>query len=85
MYKPCPEANEECKYFPCYMDEHHLYWPRKNYKSGVERAFRNLPENRQMLCRAEHDEVHATEPIPKKPSRNEMLQALASVAIQEAS
>lgn len=88
-FEACPGANEDCKYFDtergCYQDEHHLYYPRKRYKSSVEKAFRQLPENREMLCRAEHDEIHATEPIPHKPSRVEMVQALANVALQEAS
>ncbi len=83
-YEACPNANETCKYAPgCYADEHHLYWPKKNYKSPVEREFRSLPEHRAMVCRAEHDEIHATEGIPKKPSRDQMLQAIAAHMIQE--
>lgn len=85
-YEACPNANEACKYAPdCYADEHHLYWPKKRYKGQVEREFRGLPENREVICRAEHDEIHATERPPIKPSHNEMIQAIAAYAIEEAS
>ena len=52
---------------------------------GVEREYRELPEHKVQLCRAEHDELHATQEPPEKPSRNEMLQAIARAAIQQAS
>lgn len=85
-YEACPNTNEACKYYPeCYADEHHLVWPKKNYKSPIEREYRSLPEHRVTICRAEHDEIHATERPPRKPSRNEMLQAIAATALQEAS
>ena len=84
MYGACPNANETCRYAPdCYSDEHHAYWPKRRYKSQVEKEFRNLPENREMMCRAEHDELHATERPPLKPSRQEMLQAIAAQMIEE--
>lgn len=85
----CPESNEQCKYYAseggCYQNEHHLYWPRRDYTSSVERAFRQLPENKELICRAEHDELHATESPPPMPSRNEMLIVLANTAMKEAS
>ena len=60
----------------CYVDEHHLFFPRKNYRDSVGRAFRNLPENRVDLCRQVHQDIHATTQPPKKPKRAEMLEAL---------
>lgn len=81
---PCTPT-EECRYYPCFTDTHHLYYPRRRYKTQVEREFRNLPENKVEMCRAAHTELHATEQIPKKPGRDEMLQAIAAHMIQEAS
>lgn len=75
----CPSANEQCRYAPdCYADTHHLYWPRRRYTAGVEKAFRDLPENKVELCRAEHSDLHAREKPPEKPSRSEMIEAIAS-------
>lgn len=82
---PC-NPSPECKYFGhCFEDVDHIYWPRRNYKTSIERSFRELDENKQVICRALHDERHATEQPPKKPSRDEMLQAIAARVIQEAS
>lgn len=77
MRSTCENANPECKYAPrCYSDEHHLAWPRSDYRTKVERDFRNLSINKVQICRAEHDELHLEEP-PTKPTRDEMLGALA--------
>lgn len=79
---PCTPT-EECRYAPdCYRDVHHAYWPKRRYKGGVERQFRELEVNKTDICRALHDEIHATEQPPKKPSRNEMLQVIGEHAIQ---
>lgn len=75
---PC-DPDRECRYRDttgCYIDEHHLFWPRRNYKDSVGRAFRNLPENKVDLCRQVHQDKHATEQPPKKPKRSQMLEAL---------
>lgn len=72
---PC-DPDRECKYDECREDIHHLYWPRKRYSDKVSRAFRNLAVNKVVICREAHDDIHASQLPPKKPSRNEMLEAL---------
>lgn len=80
---PCTPT-DECKYSPlCYEDTHHLYYHKKRYRSKIERQFRQLPENQVELCRAVHDERHATEQIPPKPSRDEMLQVIGKAGLYE--
>ena len=80
MRESCPKANEDCKYadmkIGCHSDEHHLYWPRNQYTSKMEKFFRELPENKVQLCRAEHDEIHATEKPPAKPPVQAIIAAL---------
>ena len=72
---PCT-PNPECRYAPdCYVDTHHQYYPKKKYRGGVERQFRELDIHKVVICRALHDEIHATERPPKKPSRSGMLRS----------
>lgn len=79
----CPDANESCKYWDskhgCGFNTHHLYYPRRDYTSPVERDFRELPENKVQLCMAEHDLLHQIEQPPVKPSRDEMLLAINGI------
>lgn len=79
MRGECPRENVDCPlyYEGCFTDVHHLYFPRRSYKSRVEKDFRNLPDNKEVLCRDEHNERHATELPPLKPTREEMLGAIA--------
>lgn len=65
----CPER-KDCPYYErgCKEDTHHLFYPKSAYRTPIERVFRGLPENQVEICRAEHDEIHATEPEPVKPS-----------------
>ena len=72
----CPR--EDCRFYPnCDpTNRHHLYWPSGEYKSGVEKRFRQLGENIVEMCRDEHVDLHATTQPPDKPSRNEMLEVL---------
>jgi len=73
MKGKCEKANPDCKYYPnCYSDTHHLAFPRCNFRSKLERAYRNA--SRVQLCRREHDEVHANwcGRYPKKPTAQEM-------------
>ena len=75
---------EDCKYYPsCYQDSHHVYFPRRDYKTKIEKQFRNLPENLVEMCRLEHDNLHATQTPPEKPSRDEMLVAISRTALGE--
>ena len=48
-------------------DTHHLYVPRRAYKTKLERTFRNLPCNTVKIDRAVHNYLH-TLPPPQKPS-----------------
>lgn len=74
---PC-EPTPECKYYPnCYQDVHHEAWPEREYLTTLERVYRDMPENQVFMCRAEHDNTHADQSPPEKPSREEMLRAIA--------
>lgn len=80
---PCTRQ-DECRYAPsCYQDSHHVYFPRRDYKTKIEKQFRNLPENLVEMCRNDHDNLHATQTPPEKPSRDEMLVAISRTAIGE--
>lgn len=80
----CPFPDPECKYADiggCFSDVHHLYYPAGQYKTKVEKEFRELPTHKTQICRQSHDERHATETPPTKPSRDEMLRAIASYSL----
>ena len=86
MKGECPNPRPDCKYAElggCFSDTHHLFYPRRSYRSRVEQDFRELPENKVQICREEHDERHATEPIPKKPSREVMLGMIATYSASQ--
>ena len=53
---------------------HHLYWPRKAYKSQLERLFRRMHTVR--ICVDWHKHIHATQQVPKKPRAAEMRAAI---------
>ena len=81
---PCdPEVvnTEQCDLFrrtgQCFMDVHHLYYPRRAYRRGLEKEFRDLPENKVKICRDLHNEQHAAIPLPEKPPLDHMVGAIA--------
>ena len=78
---PCSLANEGCPLFEtklgCFEDVHHDFYPASEYSQGVAKVFRELPENKQRLCRAIHNSIHAEQAPPIKPERAFMLQAIA--------
>ena len=81
---PCdPEfrGTERCELFrkigKCFMDVHHLYHPRRDYKKEVAREFRNLDENKRFMCRNLHNLEHAIFEPPEKPDTKTMRQAIA--------
>ena len=80
MRGPCELEREDCpyKYSGCFSDTHHTKYPASEYTSPLEKTYRNLPENKVQLCRDEHDELHATEQPPVKPTAREMLGAIAT-------
>ena len=80
MKGECPNPRPDCPYAQqgCFSDEHHLYFPRVDYRDIMASEFRNLPENKEQICRREHDERHAVEQPPERPPREQMLGALAT-------
>lgn len=82
-----PEAcgeNPDCKYFErgmCRTDTHHLFYPANQYQDPIERAFRNLPENKVLTCREEHEIIHATQEEPVKPSIEVMEHAIIASGV----
>lgn len=60
----------------CYEDLHHEAWPRRAYRTKLERDFRNDVLNKVIICRAEHDDIHATTPPPQKPTVKQMREFL---------
>jgi hypothetical protein len=55
---------------------HHKYWPKADYKTPVEKKFRELPENKEPLCPEAHQNLHRSERAPRKPSRDQMVEAV---------
>lgn len=96
MIEGCPTPREDCPFFNmkpkrslkkqttngCHSDDHHLYYPARDYTTPLEKEFRQLPENRQQTCRWEHELIHLEDPAPRKPKAEQMIQALSQIAIQ---
>lgn len=79
---PTPETERaECPYVNrpngCFSDTDHTYWPASKYRDTLGSTFRELPINKVQRCRWEHDNRHATEEPPERPSRAEMLSVIA--------
>ena len=69
----CPiHGDETC---PSY-NTHHLAWPRRSYKTALEKEFRRLHTVR--ICVEWHKLIHATTVAPKKPSVEAMRVAIAA-------
>lgn len=69
----CPLANTQRG---CFEDIDHKYWPRRFYRTVIEKAFRELEENKRLICRQQHQDHHATAAPPPKPPRNFMIETL---------
>ena len=80
-----PEQIAQCPLVEHYTDEHHLWWPARNYRDRTGSAFRELPENKEQKCRHEHNELHANQQPPDKPDRLRMLAVLAFNEVDVAS
>lgn len=77
-YIPC-SPNIPCKYREedeCFEDLHHEAYPKSDYRTGLEKRFRNHVMNKVIMCRAMHDEEHAQRLIPKKGTPAEMRQLM---------
>lgn len=60
----------------CFEDVHHLYYPRRDYTTSIEKRFRQLDENKVLICRALHDDEHALWEVPEKPDLELMKMAV---------
>jgi hypothetical protein len=74
----CPRANQACPQYNnklgCVLVRHHLFYPKRDYQTSLEKHFRELPENKVSMCMGQENEVHRVEPYgPPKPSTEIML------------
>jgi hypothetical protein len=78
----CPSPQDDCPYADreggCYSDIDHEYYPAIDYSDIMGSEFRELPENKQQICRWEHEQKHAHELPPTKPPREYMLGRIAT-------
>lgn len=65
----------------CFEDVHHKYFPRRSYRTPLEKEFRELPENKVVICRQLHNDEHATIEPPDKPPISEMRQRVNSARL----
>lgn len=77
-----PEQIAECPLQQHFSDTHHEYWPRNMYRDGLGKTFRELPENKEQLCRNEHNQRHEESP-PPRPGKQQMIQAIAAYAMSQ--
>lgn len=69
---PCPEVLPYCRYDEPFSDTHHLFWPRFEYTTPLEKRFREAEVNViRGICRCIHDLNHLKLP-PEKPSPEDM-------------
>ena len=78
----CPNPKPDCKYAPeCFSDNDHLI-PQRLGETALKRAYLNLPQFQEQVCRQEHDERNARHnagdlsDIPPFPSDNQMRAAI---------
>lgn len=77
MSMRCADQRPDCGYYPeCFADVHHLWWPAHLYRGSIPSLFRRLPENKVIICRKEHDTIHAMQEPPEVPHRDVMIQAI---------
>lgn len=60
----------------CREDIHHEAYPRTDYRTTLEKKFRNYVLNKVLICRALHDDEHAQHIPPVKPSVASMKRSL---------
>jgi hypothetical protein len=82
QYDPCDDEDiENCRLAQPGLDRDHIYYPKKEYRTALEREFRNLPENIVLRCICKHRRRHAEEAPPLKPPREEMLRAIGKLGV----
>lgn len=62
-------------------DTHHFAFPANQYRTSVEKRWRELPINKEQLPRCVHNAIHSAGYVPEKPPRTEMLQEVWSQEI----
>jgi len=68
----CPDPQEDCREETPFADDHHRFWPANEYRTPVEKKFRNLECNIvRGICRCLHNQEHM-KPPPEKPSVAQM-------------
>ncbi len=58
------------------LTNHHLFHPRADYTSPLEKEFRELPENQVQIAEEIHRCIHRHQSPPAKPSRVFMYDCL---------
>lgn len=90
MIERCPNMDVGCPFYDrdprgplkeeqfhgCYSDSHHVLYPANRYQTPLEKAYRDLPENKEQVCAWTHQLIHEQLPPPKKPSLRRMIAAL---------
>lgn len=76
-----PATCEGCVSFPDCLTEHHERWPKVEYEDPIRFAFRELPENKVMLCEQMHKQRHKREIPPPVPPQDEMVEAIMKFAM----
>lgn len=76
MKTECPNRNPGCKYYEkgCFADTDHIV-PRRLGGCALSRTYIELPDNKQQLCRAEHERKSRSGDAPL-PSREHMREAI---------
>ena len=75
---PC-DPNTPCKLrdtIGCFEDIHHKAYPKSEYRTALEKKFRNHIMNKVLMCRQIHNDIHAQNLPPKKPTPEEMRRLL---------
>lgn len=78
----CDNPDPNCKYAAanrgggCFSDEHHLFYPRNEYSDPIAKRWRDLGKNTVQLCRRLHDDIHAQDSPPPRPTRETMAYEL---------
>ena len=79
---PCtPQERQYCPLKRHFYDIHHKYFPSNLYKTPLETEFRELEENKELMCYYQHHfEIHGSEEqTPNKPKVSEMLEAVMRI------
>lgn len=64
------------KHKQVFSDEHHHWWPARDYTSPLEVAFRSRPCAKSIMDRAAHTALHKYQSPPRKPDHDFMANAV---------